>query len=121
MGPSALHGRTPILASLVRDDILRDLTYTGGIFFRPGSHELWPCDRICDDPLAAALEVAREIAGKSPDAIRPPSACSTNCPSIPPRAARRIRRAAEAVRQPQPDRGRPRQHGKRVPRFAEAG
>ena len=26
--------------------------------------------RICDDPLAAALEVAREIAGKSPDAIR---------------------------------------------------
>lgn len=26
--------------------------------------------RICDDPRTAALEVAREIAGKSPDAIR---------------------------------------------------
>ena len=26
--------------------------------------------RICDDPRAAAFEVAREIAGKSPDAIR---------------------------------------------------
>jgi enoyl-CoA hydratase/carnithine racemase len=26
--------------------------------------------RICDDPRAAALEAAREIAGKSPDAIR---------------------------------------------------
>jgi enoyl-CoA hydratase/carnithine racemase len=26
--------------------------------------------RICDDPRAAALEVAREIAGKSPEAIR---------------------------------------------------
>lgn len=26
--------------------------------------------RICDDPHAAAVEAAREIAGKSPDAIR---------------------------------------------------
>jgi len=26
--------------------------------------------RICDDPRAAAFEVAHEIAGKSPDAIR---------------------------------------------------
>jgi enoyl-CoA hydratase/carnithine racemase len=26
--------------------------------------------RICDDPRAAAFEVAREIAGKSPEAIR---------------------------------------------------
>jgi enoyl-CoA hydratase/carnithine racemase len=26
--------------------------------------------RVCDDPRAAALELAREIAGKSPDAIR---------------------------------------------------
>ena len=26
--------------------------------------------RICDDPRAAALEIAREIAGKSPEAIR---------------------------------------------------
>jgi len=41
---------TPILASLVRDDIL--------------------ATRICDDPRAAALEFALEIAGKSPDAIR---------------------------------------------------
>ena len=26
--------------------------------------------RVCDDPRAAALEAAREIVGKSPDAIR---------------------------------------------------
>jgi enoyl-CoA hydratase/carnithine racemase len=45
---------TPILASLVRDDILRELTYTGRIF----------------SPRAVALEMARDIAGKSPDAIR---------------------------------------------------
>jgi enoyl-CoA hydratase/carnithine racemase len=61
---------TPILASLVRDDILRDLTYTGRIFSAQEAMAYGLATRICDDPLAAALEVAREIAGKSPDAIR---------------------------------------------------
>jgi enoyl-CoA hydratase/carnithine racemase len=61
---------TPILASLVRDDILRDLTYTGRIFSAQEAVTYGLATRICDDPRAAALEVAREIAGKSPDAIR---------------------------------------------------
>ncbi|WP_158667567.1 crotonase/enoyl-CoA hydratase family protein [Bradyrhizobium guangdongense] len=61
---------TPILASLVRDDILRDLTYTGRIFSAQEAMAYGLATRICDDPRAAALEVAREIAGKSPDAIR---------------------------------------------------
>lgn len=61
---------TPILASLVRDDILRDLTYTGPIFSAQEAMTYGLATRICDDPRAAALEVAREIAGKSPDAIR---------------------------------------------------
>lgn len=61
---------TPILASLVRDDILRDLTYTGRIFSAQEATTYGLATRICDDPRAAALEVAREIAGKSPDAIR---------------------------------------------------
>ena len=61
---------TPILASLVRDDILRDLTYTGRIFSAQEAMSYGLATRICDDPLAAAFEVAREIAGKSPDAIR---------------------------------------------------
>ncbi|OPY97673.1 enoyl-CoA hydratase [Bradyrhizobium sacchari] len=61
---------TPILASLVRDDILRDLTYTGRIFSAPEALAYGLATRICDDPRASALEVAREIAGKSPDAIR---------------------------------------------------
>ncbi|MDA9403006.1 crotonase/enoyl-CoA hydratase family protein [Bradyrhizobium sp. CCBAU 45389] len=61
---------TPILASLVRDDILRDLTYTGRIFSAQEALTYGLATRICDDPRAAALEVAREIAGKSPDAIR---------------------------------------------------
>src|SRR5438067_3467952 len=61
---------TPILASLVRDDVLRDLTYTGRIFSAQEALAYGLATRICDDPRAAALEVAREIAGKSPDAIR---------------------------------------------------
>ncbi|MCK1616558.1 crotonase/enoyl-CoA hydratase family protein [Bradyrhizobium sp. 159] len=61
---------TPILANLVRDDILRDLTYTGRIFSAQEAMTYGLATRICDDPRAAALEAAREIAGKSPDAIR---------------------------------------------------
>jgi len=61
---------TPILATLVRDDILRDLTFTGRIFSAEEAMSYGLATRICDDPRAAALEVARDIAGKSPDAIR---------------------------------------------------
>ena len=61
---------TPILASLVRDDLLRELTYTGRIFSAQEALAYGLATRVCDDPRAAALDVAREIAGKSPDAIR---------------------------------------------------
>jgi enoyl-CoA hydratase/carnithine racemase len=61
---------TPILTSLVRDDILRELTFTGRIFSAQEAMSYGLATRICDDPRAAAFEVAREIAGKSPDAIR---------------------------------------------------
>ena len=61
---------TPILANLVRDDILRELTYTGRIFSAQDAMSYGLATRICDDPRAAALEVARDIAGRSPDAIR---------------------------------------------------
>jgi enoyl-CoA hydratase/carnithine racemase len=61
---------TPILASLVRDDILRELTYTGRIFSAQEALSYGLATRICDDPRGAALELAREIAGKSPHAIR---------------------------------------------------
>jgi enoyl-CoA hydratase/carnithine racemase len=61
---------TPILASLVRDDILRELTFTGRIFSAQQALDYGLATRICDDPRAAAFDLAREIAGKSPDAIR---------------------------------------------------
>jgi enoyl-CoA hydratase/carnithine racemase len=61
---------TPILASLMRDDVLRELTYTGRIFSAQEAMSYGLATQICDDPHAAAFEVAREIAGKSPEAIR---------------------------------------------------
>ena len=61
---------TPILASLVRDDILRELTYTGRLFSAQEALSYGLATRICDDPRAVALDVAHEIANKSPDAIR---------------------------------------------------
>lgn len=61
---------TPILSQLVRDDILHELTYTGRIFSAQEAMSFGLATRICDDPHATAVEVAREIADKSPDAIR---------------------------------------------------
>ena len=103
---------TPILASLVRDDILRELTYTGRIFSAQEAMSYGLATRICDDPRAAALEVAREIAGKSPDAIRAAKRMLNNL-SVDPGPAL----LAESVEQQkligsaEPDRGGARQSG----------
>src|SRR5207302_4405513 len=43
---------TPILAGLVRDDILRELTYTGRIFSAQEAMSYGLATRICDDPRA---------------------------------------------------------------------
>jgi enoyl-CoA hydratase/carnithine racemase len=61
---------TPILRGLVRDDILRELTFTGRIFSAQEALSYGVATRICENPRAAAFEVAREITGKSPDAVR---------------------------------------------------
>src|SRR5438876_5185661 len=61
---------TPILASLVRVDILRELTYTGRIFSAQEALSYGLATRICDDPRAAAFGVPRRIARKRPDGVR---------------------------------------------------
>ncbi len=60
---------TQTLRDLVRLDVAKELTYTGRIVGAEEAAELGLVTRICDDPLKAALEMAAEIAGKSPDAI----------------------------------------------------
>ena len=77
---------TLILAGLVRDDILRELTYTGRIFSAQEALGYGLATKVCDDPRAAAFELAREIAGRSPDAIRAAKRLLSNL-SVDPAAA----------------------------------
>jgi enoyl-CoA hydratase/carnithine racemase len=61
---------TQLMRHLARDDVIRELTYTGRIFSAEEALEYGLVTRVCEDPLAAAMETAREIAGRNPDAIR---------------------------------------------------
>ena len=59
-----------LMRGLVRDDVARELTYTGRIFDGEEAARLGLATRVCADPRAEALALAAEIAGKSPTAIR---------------------------------------------------
>src|SRR5580704_4721429 len=61
---------TQLMRYLAREDVVRELTYTGRIFNGTEAQQLGFVTRVVADPRAAALETAREIAGKSPDAMR---------------------------------------------------
>ena len=63
-------GAMVLLPGLIAQDLARELTYTGCIFDGAEAQRLGLATRVCADPLAEALATAREIAGKSPDAIR---------------------------------------------------
>lgn len=63
-------GGTQLMRHLVREDVARELTYTGRIFNGEEAQQLGIVTRVVADPRAAALETAKEIAAKSPDAIR---------------------------------------------------
>jgi enoyl-CoA hydratase/carnithine racemase len=55
---------------LMRDDVLRELTYTGRVFTAEEGVALGCITRVDPDPHAAATALAREIASKNPDAVR---------------------------------------------------
>jgi len=61
---------TQLMRHLVREDIVRELTYTGRIFTGEEALAMGFATRVCADPRAEALAVAHEIAGKNPDAVR---------------------------------------------------
>jgi enoyl-CoA hydratase/carnithine racemase len=61
---------TQLMRHLAREDVVRELTYSGRVFDGVEAQRLGLVTRVLDDPRAAALETAREIAGRSPDAIR---------------------------------------------------
>ena len=61
---------TRTLPRLVGIDVAKELTYTGRTFSGEEALRLGIVTRLADDPLATALELAREIASRSPDAVR---------------------------------------------------
>lgn len=61
---------TQVLASLVRPDVAKELTFTARIFSGREAFDLGLATRLSDTPVDDALAMAREIAGRSPDAVR---------------------------------------------------
>jgi enoyl-CoA hydratase/carnithine racemase len=61
---------TRTLPRLVGIDVAKELTYTARVFDGREADRLGVVTRCSDDPLAAARELAAEIAGRSPDAVR---------------------------------------------------
>jgi enoyl-CoA hydratase/carnithine racemase len=58
------------LPRLVGIDVAKELTYTGRVISGEEADRLGVVTRLADDPLAAAKELAAEIATRSPDAVR---------------------------------------------------
>jgi enoyl-CoA hydratase/carnithine racemase len=61
---------TRTLPRLVGIDVAKELTFTARVFSGEEAHELGVVTRLGEDPLAAAYELANEIASRSPDAVR---------------------------------------------------
>jgi len=63
-------GGMALLPHLVRSDVLRLMSYTATPIDADQAERWGLVTRLDDDPLAAAMDLARQIAGKSPSAIR---------------------------------------------------
>ena len=63
-------GLATLLPRLVRDDVARELALTGRVVSGVEGARVGLATRACDDPLAEAFETARNIAGRSPSAVR---------------------------------------------------
>ena len=75
------------LAQLVRPDVAKELTWTGRVFDGHEALRLGLATRVTEDPVAAALELAGQIAEKSPTAIRNGKRLYNALPDLDARAA----------------------------------
>jgi enoyl-CoA hydratase/carnithine racemase len=70
------------LLRLVRPDVARELMYTGRVVMGEEAARLGLVTRLCDDPRAEAMALARTIAGQSPQAIRAAKALCNEAPEL---------------------------------------
>ncbi|MEM7361102.1 MAG: crotonase/enoyl-CoA hydratase family protein [Pseudomonadota bacterium] len=61
---------TQLMRHLASEDIVRELTYTARIFESDEAKEYGFVTKIVDEPLDYAMNMARQIAGRNPDAIK---------------------------------------------------
>ena len=61
---------TVTLSALVRADVAKELVFTARVFDGREAYSLGLATRLSEAPLDDAMTMAREIAGRSPDAIR---------------------------------------------------
>lgn len=59
-----------VLSQLVRPDVAKELTFTARVFDGREALSLGLATRLSDHPYDDAMTMAREIAGRSPDAVR---------------------------------------------------
>ncbi len=98
---------TLMLGSLVRADVAKELVFTARIFDGREAHTLGLATALSDAPREAALSMAAEIAGRSPDAVRGAKTSAQRV--VQPRRGISVRRGAPgdrfADRASEPDRG----------------
>ena len=61
---------TLMLSRLVRDDVAKDLVFSARVISGTEAHQLGVVTRLTDSPLEVAMQMANEIAERSPDAVR---------------------------------------------------
>lgn len=61
---------TQIMRHLVRDDVIRELTYTARVFDAQQALQWGFISSIHDDPIKHALDVAQEVVQRNPHAVR---------------------------------------------------
>lgn len=59
-----------LMPRLARGDVIRELTFSGRVFTGAEAMAMGFATRICEDPYTAAMAFAREVAGRSPHAVR---------------------------------------------------
>ena len=62
-------GASIFLKELTRIDVAKELTMTGRIISGTEAAELGLVTRVCDDPMSAAEDFAKDICQRSPDAV----------------------------------------------------